>query len=424
MENNILFTLKNNLCTGCGICEDICPTHSITIKRKQGEYRPVLNKNKCLGNKCGRCLKVCPGAEIDIPSLTQELFPTIKQDKYIGRYYSTYTGYSKDKDIRLHGASGGLVSQFLIFLLEKKIIDGAVVTGFSEDDHITPQSYIARTKEEILKARSSKYCPVALNKIGNEIKESKGNFVIVGLPCHIQGFRKRAIIDKKFREHVIGYFSIYCSSNRTFNAQDYLLKKYKVNKNDIQYFAFRDNGCLGNLTIKQNKEIQLSKISDCFTQSQISIPYSQYYHALRSYFKPKRCLQCIDHYGALADVCFGDIHIKPYSEDTVGISSWIVRNKYWDDLFKQMENENFISMKVLNVNTLNESQKVMLYPKIRRAKAEMYFQKLCGKQVVDYKGMLDNIQPKWNDFLHELLTNGQRFIGKRHYLWSIINLIK
>lgn len=120
MENNILFTLKNNLCTGCGICEDICPTHSITIKRKQGEYRPVLNKNKCLGNKCGRCLKVCPGAEIDIPSLTQELFPTIKQDKYIGRYYSTYTGYSKDKDIRLHGASGGLVSQFLIFLLEKK----------------------------------------------------------------------------------------------------------------------------------------------------------------------------------------------------------------------------------------------------------------------------------------------------------------
>lgn len=51
------------------------------------------------------------------------------------------------------------------------------MTGFSEDDHITPQSYIARTKEEILKARSSKYCPVALNKIGNEIKESKGNFV-------------------------------------------------------------------------------------------------------------------------------------------------------------------------------------------------------------------------------------------------------
>jgi len=196
-------------------------------------------------------LKVCPGIGCNLAEMANKLFSNenAKADKYIGLFQNLHTGYSLDQEIRYHSASGGMVSQFLIYLLDKKIIDGAVVTGFSENDHITPVSYIARTKEEVLKARSSKYCPVALNKVGNEIKNSEGKYVIVGLPCHIQGFRKRAAIDRKFSEHVVGYFSIYCSSNRTFHARDFLLKKYGVDKKKIGYFAFRDNGCLGSLVV-------------------------------------------------------------------------------------------------------------------------------------------------------------------------------
>lgn len=248
-ENNISQTINNELCTGCGVCEDVCPTHSITIKRICGQLKPILNKDTCLGNKCGRCLKTCPGIGINLLSMAKKMFDVSKEDRYIGRYYSLYTGYCLDEDIRYHGASGGMVSQFLIYLLEKKIINGAVVTGFSEDN-ITPTSYIARNKDDVLKARSSKYCPVALNKVGNEIINSEGRYVIVGLPCHIQGFRKRAKFDSAFREKVIGYFSIYCSSTRTFDAQDFLLNKYEVEKNKISYFAYRDNGCLGNMVIE------------------------------------------------------------------------------------------------------------------------------------------------------------------------------
>lgn len=270
-RNNIKYTLQNNLCTGCGICEDVCPTHSIEIKRMDGEHRPVLNESTCLSPKCGRCLKVCPGIGVNLVQMVQEQYPDGKVDKYIGRYEETYTGYSTDEDIRYHSASGGLVSQFLIYLLDKKIIDGAVVTGFSDVDHITPTSYIARSKEEVLKARSSKYCPVALNKVGNEIAKNEGRYVIVGLPCHIQGFRKRAAIDKRFRDKVIGYFAIYCSSNRTFNAQDYLFKKYGVNKADISYFAYRDNGCLGNMVVRQGGEFPtLTTMAHCAATSNLA----------------------------------------------------------------------------------------------------------------------------------------------------------
>lgn len=404
--NNINKTIKNNLCTGCGICEDVCPTKSISIKRINGFLQPILNKETCLGDKCGRCLKVCPGIGINLSAMSKEQFGSGKEDKYIGRYYSLYTGYSLDDDIRYHSASGGMVSQFLIYLLEKKIIDGAVVTGFSEDK-ITPISYIARTKDEVLNAKSSKYCPVALNKVGNEIKKSEGKYVIVGLPCHIQGFRKRAKIDKLFCEKVIGYFSIYCSSNRTFNAQDFLFKKYNVNKNNISYFAYRDNGCLGNMVIDQEKQHH-------------EIPFIKYYGALRSFFKPRRCLTCIDHYGELADVCFGDIHVKPYNEDKIGISSWIVRNPYFDDLFKEAFKEGYIYMSELDAHTLNESQKTMLYPKKRRAKAIMNMDKFIGLKCAVYDKQLE--QPHIKDYISEIICHCQRYIGNHRKMWWIINL--
>lgn len=406
MANNIKYTVDNNLCTGCGVCEDVCPTRSIRIEHVNGLFQPILNKETCLGDKCGRCLKVCPGIGINLSAMSKEQYgSSCKEDKYIGRYYSLYTGYSLDKDIRYHSASGGMVSQFLIYLLEKKIIDGAVVTGFS-DDNITPISYIARTKSDILKAKSSKYCPVALNKVGNEIKESEGKYVIVGLPCHIQGFRKRAKIDRLFREKIIGYFSIYCSSNRTFNAQDFLFKKYNVDKHNVTYFAYRDNGCLGNMVIDQERQRQ-------------EIQFIKYYGALRSFFKPRRCLTCIDHYGELADVCFGDIHIKPYSEDKIGISSWIVRNPYFDSLFRKALKEGYIHMNELDAKTLNESQKAMLYSKKRKAKALMNIDKLLFRKSAKYDFTLD--KPQIKDYISMLMTNVQRYIGCHKCLWFVID---
>lgn len=408
--NNISKTVKNKLCTGCGICEDVCPTHSIQMVCRRGENRPVFENKTCLGDKCGRCLKVCPGVGCKISELASKHFSNegMKTDRYIGRYLSLHTGFSLDDEIRYHSASGGMVSQFLIYLLDKKIIDGAVVTGFSDKDNVTPVSYIAKTKDEVLKARSSKYCPVALNKVGNEIKNSEGRYVIVGLPCHIQGFRKRASIDRKFSEHVVGYFSIYCSSNRTFYARDFLLKRYGVYKKKIRYFAFRDNGCLGSLVVDA-------------AGKEGGIPFIHYYGALRSFFKPRRCLTCIDHYGELADVCFGDIHIKPYSEDEIGISSWIVRNPYFEDLFRQAEADGYIKMDDVDTKTLNESQRAMLYPKQRRAHAIMNMDRMIGRKAAQYDIQLE--RPHLKDYVSEIVCQCQRFVGRHKVLWGIIRYL-
>lgn len=411
-EKCIKNSVPSYLCTGCGTCEDVCPKNCIEIKRINGELRPVVEEEKCLGDNCGRCLKVCPGVGTNLREIAEERFAEdgVKVDSYIGRYVALHSGYSLDNDIRYHSASGGIVSQFIIFLLEKKIIDGAVVTAFDED-RISPRSYIARTREEVLAARSSKYCPVSLNKIGNEIIANEGKYVIVGQPCHIQGFRKRMAIDKKLRERVLGLFAVYCSSGRTYNSQDYLFKHYKVEKKDISYFAYRDNGCLGDMII-QRKD----------TNDGLSIPFSHYYGPmLRSFFIPQRCLLCVDHYGELADVSFGDIHIPPYSDDNVGISSWITRSSYWDQLFHQAVDEGYLKMDDLDAGTLNRSQAVMLYPKKQKAQALINLHKLFGRKTVQYDSYLG--KPSLKHYFRVIFCRFQQFIGKHRKLWFIIEFI-
>ncbi len=58
----------NNLakCTGCGLCEKICPFDAIRIVERSQKKMPAFNEFKC--NACRSCLKECPVQCIDLIS--------------------------------------------------------------------------------------------------------------------------------------------------------------------------------------------------------------------------------------------------------------------------------------------------------------------------------------------------------------------
>jgi coenzyme F420 hydrogenase subunit beta len=124
-SKNIESIVKKNLCSGCGICIAICPTNSIDVEMDylQGIYAPKIDASKC--KSCELCLSICPGKGVDFPKLCEDIFDYKKEPCLLGNYLCCYEGYSNDKDIRLNSSSGGLVTQTLIYALEKKIIDGA-----------------------------------------------------------------------------------------------------------------------------------------------------------------------------------------------------------------------------------------------------------------------------------------------------------
>lgn len=415
---NINYTLKHDLCTGCGICEGACPTHAIDITIKRGRFLPQINDNLCNNDKgCHRCMTICPGVGINLLEIGKKCFAdnkNIKNDSMLGYYLSCYSGYSNDYDIRYHSASGGLVTQFLLFLLEKKYIDGAVVTKLDTTNPLLVKTFIAKTKEDILAAKSSKYSPVTMNNIIQDLKKQEGKFVIVGLPCHIHGFRKYEQIDRKFREKILGYFGIYCSSGRTFYLTEHVFKERNISKESIKYFAYRDNGCLGSMNIlatnKDGKEYNYTE------------RFQNYYHPLRSFFVPNRCTMCVDHYAELADVSFGDIHIHPYIEDKIGVNSLVVRDQYFNDRLLEAVNEGYITIEEISSEIVNKSQ-VMAYKKKGRNYTFIKINKLLGNKVPSYD-VNYNDNNKFKSIISFVHTGIQRYIGRRKYLWFIINYLK
>ncbi|MEL7587601.1 MAG: Coenzyme F420 hydrogenase/dehydrogenase, beta subunit C-terminal domain [Prolixibacteraceae bacterium] len=410
---NINYTIKNNLCTGCGICEGACPTSSISMSVKNGIFIPVLNGDSCISsNGCHRCYDTCPGIGIDLQKMAEKSFysPEIQEDEKIGKYINCYTGHSNEYDIRYHCASGGVLSQFLIWLLEKKIIDGAVVTSFDPNFELWVNSYIAKSKEEILAAKSSKYAPVTLNQAIDDIKKDEGKkFVIVGLPCHIHGFRKYEVLDKKFKDKILGYFGIYCSSGRSFNMTEYIFNSRSLPLQNLSYFSYRDEGCLGSMKIVYTDSLDIFKEE-----------YTSYYK-LRSIFVPHRCMFCIDHFNELSDVSFGDIHISPYKEDKIGINSIVSRTPFFDKLLNDAAKENIISLNLLDKDTLIASQ--IMSKKKERNGTFMKVANFLGQKTPSYDYRCNDKQ-KVKSIVAYFHTKIQMFVGFHKSLWFLIPLIK
>lgn len=428
-KQNINYIIKNNLCTGCGICQGACPSNAISTIVKEGRFVPSIDSALCKNDKgCHRCMDVCPGDGCNIQKLSQEIQQeAAHEDLLIGKYEECFTGHSTGYDLRYHAASGGMVTQMLIWLLQTHRIDGAVVSTFDNNNPLMVRTLMATTSEELILAKGSKYAPVSLCEASRLIKQAEGaRYVVVGLPCHIQGLRKQAQKDSKLRKKIVAYFGLYCSCGRTFYLTEYVLKERNIKREDLTYFAYRDEGCLGCMVAKRRPRYQ-----DCNSNSETSLyekdevykeRYQNYYHPLRSFFIPKRCLFCIDHYARLADISFGDIHIAPYSNDKIGINSVIARTPQMKDWLLQAKSDGVITLETLSADVLNQSQS-MAKRKYARVGTFMLIARLLGNKVPVYDiplpvtGLIKNT-------IDYLQTRIQQFIGKRKWLWPLIKILK
>lgn len=64
--------IDRNICTGCTLCAEVCPTDAIVMKEIAGKLQPIYNITRCLF--CGQCYEACPVEAIKfLPDLPQPL---------------------------------------------------------------------------------------------------------------------------------------------------------------------------------------------------------------------------------------------------------------------------------------------------------------------------------------------------------------
>ena len=412
-KRTVSYVVKNKLCCSCGVCNGACGRNAISFTYGAEINTPVIDSAKCV--ECGVCYDVCPGKGLDLNTFAKKLFgddKAIKQDSLAGYCKASYVGHSNDNEIRFHSASGGVVTQFLIWLLKNKLINGAVVVRYRKDNPLEPEPFIATTEQDILDSRGSKYLVLSYDLVVAHIKDFEGRLAVVGLPCQIQGLRLLAQKRKDISDKIFGYFAIYCSLTKTKHSMDYYMMRYQLNKDDIGRFSFRDDGCLGFMKVEDRIGNVIKKVK-----------YEKYWHGTHSFFSNSRCSLCIDHFGELADVSFGDIHVEPYMQDTVGVSSVVTRNVKWDILLRKCAGDGNIVLEQIPLSEVIRSQPfARIFKKGKGVNAIFQLRRMTNKPTPNYGGSMPKVKPGIKDYLHEIVKASMRWAGHYRFLWTIVKL--
>jgi coenzyme F420 hydrogenase subunit beta len=338
-----------------------------------------------------------------------EIFGKEPEDILIGNYLNCYVGHSTNYDIRYNSASGGLITQLLIFALEEGIIDGALVTRMKKDNPLEPEPFIARTREEIIEASKSKYCPVPANIALKEILNSKERekFAVVGLPCHIHGIRKAEHLNKKLKEKIVLHLGLWCSTTCNFLGTEFVLKRLGVSKEEVRELDYRGEGWPGGMSVQlkngEKRFISLGGYGDTNFSS----------------FRPSRCRLCSDAIAEFADICFGDYRGRDaYLKEKIGNSGIISRTRAGEDVLQRMLSKQKVEIWRVSSSDVATSQG-FFYSK-KRVKAVFYLFRLLGKKIPIYNQEL--LKPSLTTYLLEISLHLQTLLASRRYLWRVLKM--
>ncbi len=209
--------VSSGVCTHCGACVATC---DFLIWDKSSKKPKLVGK--CTG--CGVCYAQCPRTII----APQDL---------VGKYQAAYTGKSLVPGIK--GQDGGVVTALLLYALEKKLIDCAVVTAKSETEAWKPEAKIVTTREELLKTAGSIYShSQTLIGLLDAIKQGNRSIGFVGTPCNIDAVYKMwkapfGLVRMFMRANILA-IGLFCMDSFSHDGLKIFLESNNIDIADIE----------------------------------------------------------------------------------------------------------------------------------------------------------------------------------------------
>ncbi len=210
--------LDRGLCTGCGMCLDLCP-----YIEEMGENIAFISD--CRGDQ-GRCYAVCPRTPTDLDALRQFTRSDRRSGFLLGPYESVWMARARDEEVRSRAQYGGTVTALALFAIETGRIDAALLTAWSQDpdEPYATMPLVARSRDEVLSASGSKYTAgPTLKALDGILRGDARKVLVVGRPCQVLALRKRMRIeDPTFPGErialVVGLFCMWSLSYRDFEG--------------------------------------------------------------------------------------------------------------------------------------------------------------------------------------------------------------
>lgn len=168
IKNKNIHTLPKLSCTGCGLCNDLCPKECISfVTDSEFFLYPQVDEQSCIN--CGQCVQKCPAFNVKLNEKPKTVF----------------SAYASEMSIRNNGSSGGIFSLIATEILSKS----GIVYGAAFDDQLKLQHRRVDNIEDIRPLCKSKYIQSNCTEIYSKVKkdlESGKQVVFVGTPCQCQ----------------------------------------------------------------------------------------------------------------------------------------------------------------------------------------------------------------------------------------------
>ena len=205
---------EKRLCTGCGLCEQICPAGAVAMipDALTGFLYPQVCMDICID--CGLCTKNCP-------ELHKNYYPENFEQE-------VYSAIARSDEIRITSTSGGIFP-----LLARQILrlGNSAVIGAAYDEQHDLRHMMIQDEKELAKLIRSKYAQSDIRGVFFDIEDSlkKGwNVLFCGTPCQVSAVRNYCVsCENKEKLFLV---DLFCRGVPSLKAQKLYLEQIEKEK--------------------------------------------------------------------------------------------------------------------------------------------------------------------------------------------------
>lgn len=316
-------------CVGCGAC--VACDGSYTSRMEDTQFGPVpyFTETSYVPDWFEGC---CPGIKINYPDLYKSHFGALPENWLVGHMEKVRTGFSNEPIIRQAGASGGVLTQILIYLLESGRVDAVIIAQHGVYSPETASAIIATSRKQIIDGAQSVYIPVSMLDILKKLDVEK-KYAITCLPEQSAALRVMQINGHAPANQIKYVLGPYTGTALYPAAIKCFLNSKRVKKNDpvtsLQWRAGEWPGYLEIIT-QSGRVIRTPKV---------------YYNFLIPFFITRASLQSMDFTNEFADVAVGDAWSPAFEEEGGGHSVVVTRSSEMEAIVSEMCNCKLLALR-------------------------------------------------------------------------------
>lgn len=235
--------VDHNLCVGCGMCAGVLPDVLAMHTDEYGAYKPQLiaETERDWG---ALSLQVCSFADNgeNEDTIAERVFGRtdgMSRCSETGYYLQCFAGYVTDEQSRLKSTSGGIITWLAQKMLSQGLADYVACVGRSNKRDRLFDFQLINDASDLQKCRKSKYYPVEVSGVIEQIKKTEGRVLFVGLPCFVKAMRLAMQADPVLNERVVNIIGLVCGHLKTKNYAAYLSRSCGVHEDEVITADFR-----------------------------------------------------------------------------------------------------------------------------------------------------------------------------------------